>query len=169
MRIRCNGRVSGGRRFGRDSERRPALCPYRARQTLLSRGELVFYRALRTAVGSSVGIAVKVRLADVIWCPPRLFRRAAGARVSQKHLDFVLYDLHSTAVVLAVELDDRSHDRDGRQARDRFVDEVLELCGVALLRVRAARGYDWRELQARMQGVLREHCARGRRHAREGK
>jgi very-short-patch-repair endonuclease len=81
----------------------------------------------------------------------------------------VLYDLGTTAVVLAIELDDRSHDRDSRHARDQFVDEVLELCGVALLRVRAARGYDGRELEARMQGVLRGRSTPGRRHEREGK
>jgi hypothetical protein len=143
--------------------------PYRSRSALLSRGELAFYRVLLEVVGGRFGISIKPRLADVVWCPPRLFRTGIGGRVSQKHLDFVLYDLGTTAVVLAIELDDRSHDRDGRQARDQFVDEVLELCGVALLRVRAARGYDWRELQVRMQGVLRGRGARGRRDEREGK
>lgn len=143
--------------------------PYRSRSALLSRGELAFYRVLLEVVGGRFGISIKPRLADVVWCPPRLFRTGIGGRVSQKHLDFVLYDLGTTAVVLAIELDDRSHDRDGRQARDQFVDEVLKLCGVALMRVRAARGYDGRELQARMQGVLRGHRARGRRGKGEGK
>src|SRR5207249_5875833 len=55
--------------------------------------------------------------------------------------------LATTAVVLAIELDDLSHDREGRQTRDEFVDDVLAGCGVALLRVRAARSYEPRELE----------------------
>lgn len=155
MRSPSEQRVSRGRPFTRDWSKRPARSPYRARRALLSRGELAFYRVLRAAVGSSVGIAVKVRLADVIWCPPRLFHRAAGARVSQKHLDFVLYDLRSTAVVLSVELDDRSHDRKERRIRDIFVDKVLARCGIPLLRVRAAPVYSERDLRARLQASLR--------------
>ena len=169
MKLAKNLRRWMWRRSGRKSPpAKTARLPYRSRPALLSRGELAFYLVLLEVVGGRFGISIKPRLADVVWCPPRLFRTGIGGRVSQKHLDFVLYDPGTTAVVLAIELDDRSHDRDGRQARDQFVDEVLELCGVALLRVRAARGYDWRELQARMQGVLRGRSPRGRRLEREG-
>ena len=122
--------------------------PYRSRRGLLSRGELAFYTVLRDVVAGRFGIGIKPRLADVVWCPPRLFRTGVGARVSQKHLDFVLYDLRSTAVVLAIELDDRTHKRAERRARDGFVDEVLERCYVQLLRVPAARSYDGRRLRA---------------------
>lgn len=165
MRSRSQRRVSRGRQYARDWWTRPARSPYRARRALLSRGELAFYRVLRTAVGTNVGIAVKVRLADVVWCPPRLFRRAAGARVSQKHLDFVLYDLRSTAVVLSVELDDRSHACKERRTRDIFVDEVLARCGIPLLRVRAAAAYSERDLRARLQASLCDAMG-PRRHRR---
>ena len=153
------------RRAGRLPARPPGRnspWPYRARRALLSRGELAFYRVLRAALGGRVGIAVKVRLADVIWCPPRLFRRAPGARVSQKHLDFVLYDLSSTKVLLALELDDRSHESAVRRARDVFVEEVLTTCGVRLLRVRAASRYDREALRACLEGL----GARGGRRTR---
>jgi len=86
---------------------RGSTLPYRGRRALQSRGELAFYRVLVSAVRGRWTISVKPRLADVIWCPASLWRTAAGARVSQKHLDFVLYDPETTAVVLALELDDR--------------------------------------------------------------
>jgi hypothetical protein len=137
-------RAEGSRREG---------FPYRGRRALLSKGELAFYRALTVAIADNWVISVKIRLADVIWCPPAEWKTAHGARVSQKHLDFVLYDRETTEVVLAVELDDRSHARSERRARDAFVDEVLERCGVLLLRVRAAAVYDVAALQTRLEAL----------------
>lgn len=128
--------------------------PYRPRAALLSRGELAFYTCLRSVVGSHFGIGIKPRLADVVWCPPRLFHTGVGGRVSQKHLDFVLYDLRTTAVALAIELDDRSHARRERRSRDRFVDEVLSRCGVGLLRVEAAHAYDANALREHIEQLL---------------
>lgn len=134
--------------------------PYRSRRGLLTRGELAFYTVLFDVVGRRFGIGIKPRLADVVWCPPRLFRTAVGARVSQKHLDFVLYDLRTTAVVLAIELDDRTHCRADRRRRDSFVDEVLGHCKVGLLRVQAARTYDARALRLRIEERVRSQARR---------
>ncbi len=128
--------------------RKATRLPYRPRRALLSPGELAFYRVLLLAVRERWTISVKLRLADVIWCPPALWKSASGARVSQKHLDFVLYDRQTTAVVLAIELDDRSHARRERKLRDAFVDDVLAKCHVRLLRVRAAWHYDVDELRS---------------------
>lgn len=155
--MKCRGALKWiGRRVGCRGTEKNQHMPYRSRRGLLSRGELAFYTVLRDAVCGRFGISIKPRLADVVWCPPRLFRSAAGARVSQKHLDFVLYDMNSTAVVMAVELDDRSHARKERRSRDRFVDEVLARCGVPLLRIRAAPAYSERDLRARLQASLRD-------------
>jgi very-short-patch-repair endonuclease len=110
---------------------------------------------------------VKLRLADVIWCPPSQWKTAHGARVSQKHLDFVLYDRETTEVGLAIELDDRSHARRERRARDAFVDEVLDGCGVVLLRVRAAAAYDVAALQARIEALVQRGCRGLARRRRE--
>jgi hypothetical protein len=163
-------RSGGTRRSRRASGRawRGSTLPYRGRRALLSRGELAFYRVLVSAVRGRWTISVKPRLADVIWCPPSLWRTAAGARVAQKHLDFVLYDPETTAVVLAIELDDRSHARRERRVRDDFVDEVLAACGVVLLRVRAAAAYDVAALQTRIEAMVRSVSDGLTRRWREG-
>lgn len=162
------------------SARRPSDCtrkasslPYRPRLALLSQGELAFYRVLLLAIRERWTISVKLRLADVILCPPSGWKTAHGARVSQKHLDFVLYDRETTAIMLAIELDDRSHARRERQARDAFVDNVLAACGVVLLRVAAAARYDVEALRMRVEASIerRPHQGRaahgGRRRRRE--
>jgi len=120
--------------------------PYRRRRSLLSRGEKAFYDVLRVAVAERFGIAIKPRLADVLLCPRTRWHSAAGARVKPRHVDFVLYDHESTAPVLALELDDATHEAPDRRERDAFVDEALLVAGVVLVRVQAAAKYDAREL-----------------------
>jgi len=84
----------------------------------------------------------KVRLADVVTCRMSPGRHGPFASISQKHLDFVLCDPKTLRIILAIELDDRSHDAEDRQKRDRFVDEVLDRAGVTLIRFQARARYD---------------------------
>jgi hypothetical protein len=116
--------------------------PYGRRDGLLSAGELAFYRVLRRAVGGRYSISIKTRLADVVKCPDDLWDEPEGRRVSQKHVDFILYDPWTSGIVAVVELDDRSHDEPQRRRRDRFLNEALSSAGVVLVRVKAARRYD---------------------------
>lgn len=116
--------------------------PYVAREGLLSRGELVFFRVLRRAVANRYSISIKTRLADIIKCPDELWDTPHGRRLSQKHLDFILYDSWTSRIVTAIELDDRSHYRPERRIRDQFIEQALIAGGVALVRIRAAARYD---------------------------
>jgi len=125
--------------------RRPRY-PYTARGPLLSRGELAFYRALLRALPAGTALFPKVRLADVIACPAASWARYGGP-IAGKHLDFVLAEAATTRVLLAVELDDRSHAEASRRERDRFVDAALDAAEVPLLRVPARANYDARELK----------------------
>lgn len=56
--------------------------------------------------------------------------------VSRWHCDVVVVDRHSNRVVLAIELDDRSHDAKARQRRDLLLEEVLRQAEIPLLRSR---------------------------------
>jgi len=119
--------------------------PYSRRETLLTQGEAAFHRVLRRAVARhrpGLTISIKTRLADIIHCPPRLWNTAHGRRLSQKHIDFVLYDSLSTRIVAAIELDDRSHQWPERRRRDEFVDAAFAAAGIPLIRIRAAYRYE---------------------------
>ncbi len=121
--------------------------PYFSRETLLSDGELAFYEVLRWSIPEGVAISMKVRLADVLDCSSAARQQGYFAKVSQKHLDFVLYDVVTTRILAAVELDDRSHQRRDRQRRDQFLEEAMSTAGVSLLRIPAAAHYDTRKLR----------------------
>ena len=131
------------------SHPREAL-PYERREALLSRGELAFYRILRRVIATGHCISMKTRLADVVRCPPELWDTLHGRRLSQKHVDFVVYDRFTAAIIAVVELDDRSHEAKDRRKRDAFVDEVLRCAGVKIVRVRAASRYDADALRLRL-------------------
>ena len=100
-------------------------------------------------------ICPKVRLGDIVRCPEGTWTPDRGGPISAKHLDFVLVDDESFEILLAIELDDRSHDEPGAQKRDRFKDKVLAQGGVPLLRVPTARSYSVAELRKEIADWLR--------------
>ena len=144
------GRPHGRRRPRQLPEQPREAFPYERRETLLSRGEFAFYRVLSQAVAPRHGISMKTRLADVVRCPPELWDTVHGRRLSQKHVDFVVYDRFTAAIIAVVELDDQSHDAPDRRDRDAFVDRVLVELGVAIIRIRAATSYEVGALRGRL-------------------
>lgn len=122
--------------------------PYRAAETLLTNAELRFYDTLKQAIDLDTHICMKVRMGDLITCSDHEWKAGWGPRISAKHIDFVLIDKRSTAIKLAIELDDSTHRTNSdRIARDKFVNKAFEVAGVSLLRIDVRRGYDVEKLK----------------------
>ena len=68
-------------------------------------------------------------------------RQRAVNRLLAKHIDFVLCRPHDLAITALVELDDSSHNRPDRKARDVFLEKACAAAGVTLLRFPARQGY----------------------------
>ena len=56
--------------------------------------------------------------------------------------------------MLAIALDDASHDRKDRQDRDGFVDSALAAAGLPILHVKASARYDANAVRAAIDGKL---------------
>ena len=140
------------RRFGAGESR----LPYFAKEFLLSRGETAFYHALRRALPAHLMICPKVRLGDVLGCSAEGWKAGFGGRISQKHIDFILADADTTSIALALELDDRTHQREDRQERDVFVDRALAAAGVPILRIPAAAAYDVKALRNQIAALVKD-------------
>lgn len=111
---------------------------------ILSQGEMAFYRALLVAVAEGYVIVPKVRVADVLKVAGSVQRKrqtAAFNRIAMKHFDFVLCDPRTLAFVCAIELDDKSHSRSNRAARDDFLNEAAASAKLLLHRFRAKANY----------------------------
>lgn len=117
--------------------------PYAVRERIVTKAELRFYRALQKAAAADFEIFAMVRIADVLTVPQQTSqRRKWMGKILAKHVDFVLCDPATLAPLLAIELDDSSHDRPDRKERDEFVDHAFESAGLPLLRIRNGSSYD---------------------------
>ena len=128
--------------------------PYSAKRYFFSAAERSFYEILKRLVSAEQTVFAKVRLADLVYVS-----KGAGSwqshfnRISRKHIDFLLCD-RNLAPVVAIELDDCSHDGEEREARDEFVDQVLESAGLPIVHIRAKRTYAVDQLRAELRPYL---------------
>lgn len=155
LRLTANNKSMRKISRSRRSLRRRTTLPYQPRRLLLSRGEGAFYRALRAAVRGEHLIAFKVRLADLITCRDSAWEAGFGHLIARQHIDFVLCDWKTTEILVAVELDDRSHELARRRRRDKFLNDALGAAGIPLVRFRAAARYDAAVVAAALRTALR--------------
>ncbi|NTW03196.1 MAG: DUF2726 domain-containing protein, partial [Oscillochloris sp.] len=134
----------------RDAVAKPlpfATLPYTRQPDLLTRAERDFFAVLRAAAPPGWYVFPQVRLANLVtlrkdtrnWKPH-------FSKIAAKCVDFVLCDERAISPQLVVELDDSSHNRADRQARDAFVDAALRSAGLPILHVRWQPRYDAEEL-----------------------
>lgn len=81
-------------------------------------------------------------------------RATAQNRINSKHVDFVLCEVATRNVVCAIELDDASHDRASRKARDEFVVAALAAARVPFARIRAQKSYAPEEVRHQVLAAL---------------
>lgn len=121
--------------------------PYEKRQQLLTNAERTFAEVLHVATPNTFAVYPQMRLASIVnvaaWGK---HNEKNFYRIQAKCVDFVLCDAQTSEPKLVVELDDASHDRADRKARDAFVDDVLASAGIPILHVRWQRTYDGTEL-----------------------
>lgn len=129
--------------------------PYERRGRLITKAELRFFRALEICVQDRWRIFAMVRIADILQVSGNVKARQSWQnKINCKHIDFVLCEVEDLNVVLAIELDDSSHNRADRQERDRFVNEAFLSAGLPLIRVPLQSSYDIKTLKELIeQGV----------------
>lgn len=146
----CLGRLFGLFRLGGATKTEPARdgepFPFRLRDDFLSPAERSFYGVLVSVVGARAVVCPKVNVADLVYVARPNENTGARNRISQKHVDFVLCAPNTMKPLLAVELDDKSHARADRAARDGIVDAVFRAAGLPLLHVPARSAYAPAEL-----------------------
>jgi very-short-patch-repair endonuclease len=129
--------------------------PYELNTDLFTKAERILYHHLRQAVGLDYQLFGKVRLGDLLE-----IKREAGSRqghrnrIDRKHVDFLLCDPATLRPLLAIELDDASHQRPDRRERDEFLERALAAAELPLLRLGIRPGYDEEELRRRIDDFL---------------
>lgn len=124
--------------------------PYHLRDQFISPAELNFLGVLRTVVDGHATLCTKVNLGDLfcVKTDDQSRFRIYTNKIDRKHVDFLLCDAATMRPLVGIELDDKSHNRDDRRARDEFVDQVFKAAGLPLIHVPAKRAYASADLTA---------------------
>lgn len=120
---------------------------YRAKESFMTPAELEFFGILKFVVGEKYQIFAQVHLSTI------LDHKVAGQNwhgafrhIDEKSIDFVLCDPINLKPLLAIELDDKSHDEEFRQLRDKEVERIFEKTSLSLLRVQNHGHFDKEEI-----------------------
>jgi len=116
-------------------EKKKSLYNYKRKDFLVSRPEHEFFDILVEILGNKYHIFTQVHLPTILdhkikgqtW-------KAAFSHINGKSVDFVVCDKAYIKPLLAIELDDKSHDRLDRIERDSEVERMLQEAGMPLLR-----------------------------------
>ena len=125
---------------------------------LLTKPELDAFRYLCRELQGVAHICPKVRIADLLKVDKNRTAsthiRAAFNAIAMKHVDFVVVSPEGE-VRFAVEVDDASHRRSDRQARDVLVNRAFEQANLPLVRIGTRNFEKSTELRA-LIGNVRE-------------
>jgi very-short-patch-repair endonuclease len=109
---------------------------YRKKEYLLTQPERDCFNALLRTVGNEFHVFPQVHLDAILYYKIRgQSWFGAWRHINEKSIDFILCDKEKISVVLAIELDDRSHERPDRRERDHEVERILKNAQVPLLRL----------------------------------
>jgi very-short-patch-repair endonuclease len=143
--------------FG-DEEAEKRKYEYKRKNFFLTRAEHECYDALVSAVGQEYHVFAQVHLPTIVdnkvvgqnW-------RGAFRHINEKSVDFVLCDKAYISSKLAIELDDKTHERPERQERDTEVERILKAAGLPLLRLENHGQFNPTELAQKIRETLSTH------------
>ena len=140
--------------YTKKGKKKPKL-PYFKKKHFVSRAELSFFRALEQAIEGKYYIFPQVRLSDLVYV-----KVAKGEyqkyhnKINRKSVDFVIVEKNDLNPLLAIELDDRTHNHKNRIKRDDFVENVFEKVGLSLLSIKCATTYDVQKIRADIENIF---------------
>lgn len=141
----------------------PTGYQYKRKPFFLSRAEHECYDALVQAVGKDYLIFAQVHLPTIVdHKVPGQSWIGAFRHVNGKSVDFVLCDRAYISPKLAIELDDKTHERPDRQDRDHEVERILRTAGVPLLRLTNNGRFDPNDLVAKIKTALENSAEQSR-------
>lgn len=131
------------------------LYTYQSKESFMSSAEREFFGVLKSAVGSKYQIFAQVHLPTILdhkingqnW-------HGAFRHIDEKSVDFVLCDSISFKPLLAIELDDKSHDEESRQQRDEKVERIFKEANFPLLRFENHGQFDQAGIARRIDETL---------------
>ena len=139
---------------GGNNKKEEIAFPYQQLTFLFTPAERSFLQVLDRTVGEDYRVFGKVRCADVLKVSRGLDRsewQKAFNRIQSKHFDYVVCRSSDFSILLAIELDDKSHSRRERVERDKFLNQAAQAAGLHLLRVKCQQSYSEEEIKEQLR------------------
>ena len=112
--------------------------PYKERKLLTNNEYRFYYNLVQLADKYNLSVQVKMRLADIIEVDKCKITNqeymSYFGKIKSKHIDFVLTHKYTMQMIAAIELDDKSHQKQNRIERDDFVNNALTAAGIDFIR-----------------------------------
>ncbi len=117
-------------------EKKKTIYKYKRKDFLITKTENEFFHILIEILNNQYHVFTQVHLDAILdhkidgqnWKP-------AFRHINEKSVDFVICDKEYLRPLLAIELDDKSHEREDRIERDTNVESILKDAGMPLLRI----------------------------------
>jgi hypothetical protein len=143
--------------FLKKKEQAFGLASYQKKARVMNESEQALFINLRKALGDDYILLSKVRMEDFVvvnknYGIERNKLWGLRGRIKSRHVDFLICDRATTAPVLAIELDGKSHNGLSRQKRDQFVDELYKTINLQVEHIHV--GGSFLELAQEIRGKL---------------
>jgi hypothetical protein len=114
----------------------PYVGPYSAKTRLMSNAEHEIFKSLQKIAGSDYFVFPQVHYGKIIKASGQQnYKNPYINKIDRKSADFVLFDKEKISPVLVIEVDDSTHKRKERIARDQFINKLLMQCKIPILRI----------------------------------
>lgn len=121
---------------------------YLRKDSIMTEFEREFFKVLFGAIDNQYYVFPQVHLDAIIsYKIGGKSRFGAFRHINEKSVDFVICDKEQLRPLLAIELDDSSHNREDRRKRDEEVERILNEAGMPLLRINHNGRYDVEEIK----------------------
>ena len=128
---------------------------YFRKKYFMTAAERDFLKLLEEALAGEYYIFPQVHLSTILshkvkgqnW-------KGAFSHINGKSVDFVLCDKQDIKPLVAIELDDSSHDSEARKKRDAIVEAIFEQAKVPLVRFSGLKGLDAQKVSTELKRHL---------------
>jgi very-short-patch-repair endonuclease len=128
-------------------ENKKEYLPYVKKDFLMTKAEHEFFKVLQEVVKDKYYIIPQVQLSDIVQVEKyEKQKQTYRNKIDRKSVDFVLFNKEYFTPHLVIELDDSTHLREDRQARDNFLDSLLNKIGLKIVHIKTAYNYDLKEI-----------------------
>jgi len=142
---------------GKQTHMKPsAQYHYRRKDFIMTKAENDFFDVINRAVGNNYYVFPQVHLSEFLDHRVKNGQNWQHALhyINQKSVDYVVCDKQYRRPLLAIELDDWSHNSELRRERDANVERILQEAGIPLLRFKDVGTLQAGEVASRLQSAL---------------